>query len=378
MFLQQISLWVFALSFLFLTSCNNSAENTGENPDQYPVYTITSIDTLVERAFVAHIEARRNVEIRSRVSGYLERVLVDEGQFVKEGQVLFQLNEAPFRLALEKAEASYRSALAEVKAAQVEVDRLKSLLAKNIVSPTEVHLAEAKVQVQQARSMEAMASLDEARLMLKFCKITSPFSGTIDRLPLRLGSLVESGTLLTSLSDVEEVFAYFPVSENDYLAWGRNDSGDPAESKSKVKLNTADGHTYPYDGRIETMEGEIDRNTGSIAFRARFKNPEKLLKHGSSGKVRLSRTLKKALMIPQKAVFEVQDKNFVFVVQKDSSLQLRAFSPLMRLGGLYVVESGLNTGETIVIEGTQNLKEGQRISPVVKSRAVAFSNSFKR
>ena len=162
------------------------------------------------------------------------------------------------------------------------------------------------------------------------------------------------------------------------MAWGRNDSGDPAESKSKVKLNTADGHTYPYDGRIETMEGEIDRNTGSIAFRARFKNPEKLLKHGSSGKVRLSRTLKKALMIPQKAVFEVQDKNFVFVVQKDSSLQLRAFSPLMRLGGLYVVESGLNTGETIVIEGTQNLKEGQRISPVVKSRAVAFSNSFKR
>lgn len=378
MFLQRNSLWAIALVSLFSISCSNQADNSGESPDTYPVYTIAAIDTLVDRAFVAHIEARRNVEIRSKVSGYLDRVLVDEGQFVKEGQVLFQLNEAPFKLALEKTEATYRSSLAEVKAAQVEVDRLKSLLAKNIVSPTEVQLSEAKVQVQQARSMEALASLDEARLMLKFCKISSPFSGTINRLPLRLGSLVESGTLLTSLSDVEEVFAYFPVSENEYLAWGRNDSGDPAESKSRVNLNTADGHSYPYEGRIETMEGEIDRNTGSIAFRARFKNPEMLLKHGSSGKVRLSRTLKKALLIPQKAVFEVQDKNFVFVMLKDSTLQLRAFNPSMRLGALYVVENGLNAGESIVIEGTQNLKEGQRISPIFKSRSVAFSNSFKR
>ncbi len=378
MFSKLFSLGAIALPFLFLLSCQPKDTETGEQPDQYPVFRLLTADTTVESAFVTHIEARRNVEIRSKVSGYLDRVLVDEGQSVREGQVLFQLNEAPFRLAVEKAEASYGSSLAEVKVAQVEVDRLKILASKNIVSPTEVQLAEAKVQVQQARAMEARAALDESRLMLKFCKITSPFSGTIDRLPLRLGSLVEAGTLLTSLSDVEEVFAYFPVSENEYLAWGRKDSGDPAESKSHVKLTTADGHAYPYEGRIETMEGEIDRNTGSIAFRARFKNPEQLLKHGSSGKVRLSRTLKHAIMIPQKAVFEIQDKNYVFVMKPDSTLEQRAIVPLMRLGGLYVVESGLKPNEVIVIEGVQNLKVEQHISPVFKGRSDLLTIASKK
>lgn len=378
MFSNFFPLGIIALFCFIFSSCQEPVASSDESFNQYPVFKIETVDTTVERAFVTHIEARRNVEIRSRVSGYLEQVLVDEGQSVRGGQVLFQLNEAPFRLAVEKTEAAFASSQAEVKAAQVEVNRLKNLLAKNIVSPTEVQLAEAKVQVQQARALEAQASLDEARLMLRFCKITSPFSGTIDRLPLRLGSLVEAGTLLTSLSDVEEVFAYFPVSENEYLAWGRNDGDDPAERKSMVKLTTADGHAYPYEGRIETMEGEIDRNTGSIAFRARFKNPEQLLKHGSSGKVRLSRTLKSAILIPQKAVFEIQDKNFVFILKSDSSLMLRSFVPSMRLGGLYVVESGLNPGEVIVTEGIQNLKERQKISPVYKNRSVVFSTTSKR
>ncbi len=184
----------------------------------------------------------------------------------------------------------------------------------------------------------------------------------IDRLPYKIGSLINEGTLLTTLSDTKNVFAYFNVSENEYLEYTRA-RGAASNQNAIVELELADGSFFKHKGKIETMEGAFDEGTGSIAFRARFANPEKLLKHGSTGTIRLTNTVENAILIPQKAAFEIQDKSFVYVLGKDNKIKTRSFVPKSRLSGYYIVKSGLEPGETIVYEGLQGLKDGVTINP---------------
>jgi membrane fusion protein (multidrug efflux system) len=353
-------IWPVLLASAFVMGCDTQSKDTSESSDSIRTIPVTELKTQsakLHREYVGDIHAVKNVEIYARVKGYLEEVYVDEGKEVKKGQVLFRINNEEYEANLAKAKAALQSAVADAKGAELELKRVKLLVEKNVISKTEVEVAEAKLAAVNAKIEEARSEKSNASLQLAQTQIRAPFNGIIDRIPFKTGSLINEGTLLTTLSDTKSVFAYFNVSENEYLEYVK--ARGKGESKQElVELELADGSYFKHKGTIETMEG-----TGSIAFRARFSNPDKLLKHGSTGTIRLTNHVENALLIPQKAAFEIQDKNFVYVLQKDNKIKTRTFTPQSRLGDYYVVKSGLEPGEKIVYEGLQGLKDGATISP---------------
>lgn len=352
------------LTSLLLIGCSTGETKT-EEPEKLtvPVVQLTQQPTTLQRDYVTTLEAVRNVEIRARVSGFLEKIHVDEGQTVRQGQLLFSLNAAEYRVGLEKARAALKSAVAEAKTAEVEVGRVKLLVDKKIVSPSELELAKAKLEAARAHIEGAQSAQETASLRLAHASIRAPFDGVINRIPFKMGSLIEEGALLTEVSDIHEVFAYFDVSEKEYLSFLKRNHDLVGKGGQEVEMMLADETPYPFKGRIETMESVFEEESGTIAFRARFPNPKKLLKHGSSGKVRLPSVVSDALLVPQKAVFEVQDKNYVYVVDASNKVKSRSFEPQARIGLNYIVRSGLKPGERVVYEGIQNIHDGDQIVP---------------
>ena len=339
------------------------AVKTVAAPLTVPVLTLTTRDTLLRREYVADIQATRNVEVRARVEGYLQKIFVDEGQRVTAGQPLFQIDAAPYEVQLAKARAERENAQAQARVARLELERVQLLVAKSIISQTEEAVALAKVHAAEAGIAEARAHEAAARQHLTYTLIRAPFAGVINRIPLKVGSVVEDGTLLTTASDLADVFAYFAVGENEYLEYQKTRLRDPATANKEAHLLLADGAEYPLAGLIETVETEFEATTGSISFRARFPNPKGLLRHGATGKVRLTNRERDAILVPQKAVFDQQDRSCVYVIDQKNRVTLRAFRPEARLGPYYVVESGLAAGERIAVEGIQMLKDGERVQP---------------
>lgn len=363
----HIYLCYLVLSFfsIFLASCTNTnqSNSTIQEVQSLPVTEIVMKDTTLHRSYVADVQAVQNVELRARVQGFLEKIYVDEGQEIKKGQLLFKINDEEYKAELAKAKANLKSSIAEAKASELEVDRLKVLVDKNVISETELEVAQAKQEAVIARIEEARSAEANAATRLSYTSIRAPFDGIIDRIPLKTGSLIDHGTLLTTASDIRSVYVYFNVSEGEYLEYVKSKIEAPDEKNNTVTLTLADGSFYPYKGSIETMEGEFKASTGSIAFRAHFPNPDKLLKHGATGRISLSNTINDALMVPQKAVFEIQDKNFVFVVDTNNQVKMRSFVPKLRFSHFYIVESGLEVGDKIVYEGIQNISDGMQITP---------------
>lgn len=368
--LFQPSLYCSAVCFLLL-ACTGGPE-TPPAPETIPVTRVISIDTNLHTDYVAEIAAVQNVEIRAQVSGYLEKIFADEGQYVREGQLLFKINEAGYREELNRTKAIYRIAASEARSAEIELTNVTQLFRKNVVSSTELEIAKNKFASANAKVEEALANEEAAEHKLSYTQIRAPFNGFINRIPFKIGSLINEGSLLTSISENNHVFAYFDVSEKEYLAYAENSLKDSTASK-KVDLILADGKMHEQSGRIETIEGEIDGSTGNIAFRARFPNPDKILKHGASGKVRMTKRLINVLAIPQKATFEIQDKLYVYVVNKDNKLEIRNVTASHRLSHLFIISKGLKDKEMIVYEGIQNVGDGSVINP----RFIAMKEIFK-
>ncbi|MFC4870406.1 efflux RND transporter periplasmic adaptor subunit [Negadavirga shengliensis] len=361
---EILKLIFLPLIVMSCTETKNTASD-GHSSREYPIIKVVAKDTILFRDYVADIKANQNVELRARVQGFLEDVFVDEGKEVKKGQVLFKTNDQEYKADLAKAKANLQSAMAEAKVMEFELERLRVMVNKNVISESELNLTLAKYDAVLAKIEEAKSAEANAAVQLSYTEIRAPFDGIIDRIPLRTGSLIDQGSLLTTVSDVSSVHIYFNVSEREYLEYIK--SKGETEEDNMVHLILADGSPYPYDGLIETMEGEFNANTGSIAFRARFPNPEKVLKHGATGKIILSNKIRNAIIIPQKAVFEIQDRNFVYVVDEDNQVQMRSFIPRARFSHYYIVESGLEAGENLVFEGIQNIKDGMTITPKIIS-----------
>ena len=358
--------WIYLLLMGALASgcaVKGETQNNRQAIPTIPVTQVISMDTVLHQDYVANIQAVRHIEVRARVNGFLDNIYVDEGQQVKKGQPLFRISSEEYKAELASAKANLNSAIAEAKASELEVSRVQLLVDKKVISKSELGVAKAKLQAAMARIEEARSAQDNAATKLSYTYIKAPFSGTIDRLPLKAGSLITEGALLTTLSDLEAVHAYFNVSEKEYLQYLKAVKQGADTRSNVVELILADGSPYPQKGKIETVESEFEASTGSIAFRAKFPNPDRLLKHFSSGRVRLTSNLNQALIIPQKAVIEVQDKNFVYVVDQQNKVKITAFDPQTRLSHFYIVNAGLKPGQRVVYEGVQEIQDGMEINP---------------
>ena len=345
--------WGTWLSIL-LISCS---DKTVKNEEQtYLVVNPIIKDTTYERDYAATINSFQNVEIRSKVKGFVEDIYLDEGQKVKKGQILFTLNSKEYEQHVHKAEAAIQSTLAELRASEIEVENTKKLFDKNIVSKSELDLITTKVNINKAKVNEARVAKEQALLHVEFTKIKAPFDGIINRIPNKKGSLIDEGALLTSISNNESVYAYFSVSEIDYL--------DYVQSKSKnntVTLSLANNSIYPYKGTIETTESEFNKETGNIAFRAKFPNPEKLLKEGGTGKILVKKLYKNAIIIPQKSTFEVQGNIYVYLVDKNNTVYSKKINPINRLSNYFVLDKDLTKEDKLIYEGIQNIKTGDKV-----------------
>lgn len=343
---------------LLCAACSSGKKQENAE-DAFPVTSPIVIDTVYNREYVADIQAVQNIELRARVKGFLDKVHVDEGASVKQGEVLFTISDREYREALTKAKAISKSIAAEVKAADLEVQNKKRLVEKNVISKAELEIAEANLEALQARAEEAQADESSAALNLSYTVVRAPFDGTINRIPNKTGSLIEEGMLLTTISDSRDVFAWFNMSESEYLGFVRQ--GNTGE-KPQVSLLTADNTPYPYKGVVETVESEINKSTGNISFRARFANPDQLLRHGATGKIILSQKLEHVLVIPQKSTFEIQGKLFVYTVGNDDIVHMRNITPAYRIPHLYVMGTGITSEDVILYEGIQRVREGDKVS----------------
>ncbi len=358
-------LTLLAFASLLLTACSSGKKDSRTvDVRSFPTTQPILMDTLINEEFVADIQSPQHVEIRARVRGFMEKIFVDEGQEVQQGQLLFKLSSQEYSEELRRAEAILKSTLAEVKMVEVERKSTHSLLEKNIVSQTELDMAEARLEAAQAKAEEAKAAVSAAKLNLAFTEIRAPFAGIINREPNKVGSLIEEGMLLTTLSANHFVYSYFNVSEKKYLELMRQPD---VNWKKNISLLLADGQVHPFPGTVETAETVVDKNTGNIAFRARFANPGHLLKHGASGKVVIRHEMKGAMLIPQKSTFDVQDKTFVYVIDEDDTIRRRSIVTKARLGHLFVIESGLSINDRLIYEGIQQVREGDKVAPQMKT-----------
>ena len=358
------------LPFLFLiasffTSCNRGHEKKSGSKDNTLVVKLVATSIEVAQSYVADVQAVQFVEVKPKVEGFVEDVLVDEGEHVKKGQVLFKLSSAELYEEVKEAQANYKQVQAELKMAEVEADRVKRLVEKDIISPIRLEQALAEADVARLRVQQAKSRLLRAETNYSYTTITSPFEGYVDRIPFKVGSLVTPSSLLTSLTDVSEMFAYFKINEKEYLEYKRTQlSGVEQPEYNNLELILSDQTTYPYKGTVETVEGDFERGTGSIAFRARFANPDRLLRHGVSGKIRMLTEMEDVILVPQRSTFEIQDFTYVYTVDEEGKVSVRSFEPLSRHGAYYVTKD-LPDNTLIVYEGVQQVSDGMVITPEI-------------
>lgn len=300
-------------------------------------------DAIVSREYVCQIHSRSNIEVRALERGYLEKISVKEGQRVKEGDPMFKILPLIYQAELKSAEA-------EAQAAKVEYENTKRLADNNVVSTTELAISKAKLE-------KTLAQVNLAQTHLGFTEIKAPFSGLMDRLHLRQGSLVDEGDLLTTLSDNSEMWVYFNVPEAEYLDYA---SEEQSEDRKIVNLVMANGQVFKQKGKVNVIEAEFNNETGTIPFRADFPNPDGLLRHGETGNIQMNKLVKNAILIPQKATFEILDHHYVFVVGKDDVLTQQRVHIVEEVEDLFIINKGVTENDKIVLEGFLQAKTGDK------------------
>lgn len=307
----------------------------------------------ITRQYVAQIRAIQHIEIRAFEKGYLQGIFVDEGQLIRKGTKMFQI--MPFLM-----NAEYNKAKAEYEISKIEYVNTEKLAQQKVVSLNELALAKAKYDKFEAEMNLAKTHLD-------LTTIRAPFDGIMDRFRVRLGSLVEEGELLTTLSDISKLWVYFNVSEADYLSYMKNKKAK--NSPLTIRLKLANGQIYGYPGQIDTIEADFDNETGNVPFRATIPNPDRLIRHGETGNVLLDDTVDNALVIPQKASFEVVDKRYVYIVDDKGVVDTREIVVDKEIPQLFVIKSGLTEKDTVLLEGIGKLGKGAVIRTKVLAKA---------
>lgn len=340
---RTLFLLTLALGALGVTGCHHE-EGHHEEHGAYPATHPLRRDTDLTQEYVANVHSIQHIELRAMEHGYIQEILVDEGKPVTEGELMF-------RIMPQLYQAELRKARAEADFAQIGFANTKALRDSDVVSANELALAKAELD-------KANAELSLAETHLGFTAVYAPFDGIMGRLEVRRGSLVDEGELLTTLADNSQMWVYFNVGEAEYLEYkmaARDGEVTP------VKLRLANGQVFEQEGHIDTIAADFNNETGNIAFRASFPNPDGLLRHGETGKIIMTTVLPDALLIPQKATFDLLDKKYVFVVHDEGTVELREIRVSEELPNLYVVESGVTESEVILLEGLRKVRDGDEI-----------------
>lgn len=341
--MNKILICLGLIVILCQISCQSEKKENLE-ATKFIVTTPIIKDTTITKEYVCQIHSIQHIELRALEKGYLQKIFVDEGQFVKQGQSLFQIMPLILQAEVQKAQA-------EVDFAEIEYKNTKSLADSDIVSKNELAMVKAKLN-------KAKAELALAQVHLGFTEIKAPFDGIIDKFHVRLGSLLDEGDLLTSLSDNSKMWVYFNVPEAEYLDYKTQVKN---ESLTNVGLLMANNKRFKYSGVVETIEADFNNETGNIAFRATFPNPDALLRHGETGNIEMTVPLKKVMIIPQKATFEVLEKRYVFVVDKNNIVRQREITVDYEIPDLYIISKGLRKNEKILLEGIRKVVDQDKI-----------------
>lgn len=352
--------------------CNSSAGNdAGYQPQipALPVIAVTKLPATTYQEFAASIEGTSDVEIRPQVDGYLDKIYVDEGAYVKKGQVLFHINDRPYREQLNTAKAGLAAAKANLANAEINVSKLTPLVQNNVVSDVQLKSAQAAYDAAAASVAQSQALVQSAQINIGYASVKAPVDGYIGRIPHKMGALVGLATAeaLTVISEIKEVYAYFSLSENDFLKFKQQFAGNTIEEKIKnmppVELVLPDGSIYGQKGKVQIVAGQFDNSVGAISVRAAFPNAERLLRSGNTGKVRIAQLHNEALVVPQEATFEIQDKVFVLAVGDSNKVTTKPITVAGKTAYYYFVDSGVKEGEKIVFAGGGNLQDGMAIQP---------------
>jgi membrane fusion protein (multidrug efflux system) len=377
--LCKYSIVVLAAGAFFLASCGNKGQSDAAkgnsaalqaDANSYDVVTVAPRKAVIYSDFPATIQGQQNVEIRPKIDGYMDALYVDEGSVVKKGQLLFRISAPLYEQGVRTAEANVEIARADLNAAQMQVNKVKPLVAKDIISSYELEAAEYTQQSKQAALAQANAALINARTNLSYASIYSPADGVIGVIPFKIGSLVSSTTTqpLTTVSNIQKIYVYFSFNEKQELDFLTHAKGNTLEEKlatlPPVILVLPNGAPFDQKGRIETIGGLVDLNTGSVALRATFSNPAGLIRSGGSATVQIPEIMDSALLVPQSATWQIQGKLFIYVMHPDNTVHSVSIQVNPNTAGnSYVVEQGLRPGDKIVVEGVGNLAEGAVIKP---------------
>ena len=360
---------VIAIVFFACKSSNDNAGGFEMPPQELPVITVSSVPATTYQEYTASLQGKKDIEIRSQVDGYIDRIYVDEGARVRKGQILFHINDRPYREQLNNAKASLAAAKANLANAQINVTKLTPLVQNNVISDVQLKTAQAAYDAAQANVAQAEAVVQSAQISVGYASIKAPADGYIGKIPLKTGSLVGTTTAepLTILSETKEVYAYFSLSENDFIQFKDQFTGNTIEEKIKqippIELVLADNSVYPEKGKVEIAEGQFDRTTGTINFRASFPNTQGILRSGNTGKIRIAKSFANTIVIPQEATYELQDKVFVFAVGDSNKVASKPITIAGTSGNYYLIQSGVSAGEKIVYTGLERLRDGAIIIP---------------
>ena len=370
--MKQKVLFLIAAVSLFLTTCGGGKQGAGFNDNEYPVRTIESQGSSSETLYPATIRGVQDVEIRPKVSGFITKLLVKEGQRVTAGQLLFVIDSETYQAAVRQAKAAVSSATAQLNTAKLTYDNSQKLFNSNVIGQYELQTAQNTYENAKAALAQAQASLASAKETLSYCFVKSPTSGLVGSLPFKVGALVgpTSAQPLTTVSDNNTMEVFFSMTEKDVLDMARSVGGvkESLSTYPSVKLKLADGTIYSQPGKVTKMSGVIDASTGSVSMVAHFSNPDHILRSGGSGSIVVPKVTSNAIVVPQDAVAQVQDRYFVYILGKNNKVKYTEIkiSP-DNDGQTYVVTSGLKVGDRIVLKGISALTDGAEIKGLTEA-----------
>jgi membrane fusion protein, multidrug efflux system len=349
---------ILIAAFVAIAGCEKKEEHAHEHHHKILITDPVLQNVTTKQQYVCQIHSCKHIEVRALESGYLEKILVNEGQTVNEKDELFKIVPTLYQARLD-------TDLAEAQQVEIELQNTKRLFEKNVVSQQEVAIATAKLA-------KAKAKVDLARAEVNFTSVKAPFGGIMDRLLCQQGSLVSEGDILTTLSDNSTMWVYFPVRESRYLEY--MDEIKKQQSELKIQLKLANGNIFEHLGKIGAIEADFNNSTGNIPFRADFPNPDRLLRHGQTGTILISRTQPDALVIPQRCVFDILAKRYVFVVEGEDIVRQREIVVQDELDDIYVIKSGLSPSDKIVLEGTRQVRDGDKVEYEYRDPKEVLSN----